>query len=201
MARYVNLLAGAAALAAIAAAFPAGAAVFSDDFEANPLTALNTAPIGWTMSDGTVDIVKTGDGFGITCNPGTCIDMDGSTGDAGRITTIATFGADDYVLSFDLSGNQRTADLDTVNVFLGVTPVTSITLAGGAGFTHYAFAVTGSGAIAFEGVGGDNIGLILDNVELVTTSTHSVVPEPGTLAILGGSLAAFGLMRRRRRSS
>jgi PEP-CTERM motif len=56
-----------------------------------------------------------------------------------------------------------------------------------------AFTVLVAGQISFENVAapGDNVGLILDNVRLES------VPEPGSLLLLGGSLAALAYRRRR----
>jgi len=72
----------------------------------------NLAAFSVVPNSGTVDLVHTGDGFGIVCagGPGGCIDLDGSTGDAGIIVSkpAFSFGAGDQVnLSFLISGNQR----------------------------------------------------------------------------------------------
>src|ERR1044072_9276865 len=63
-------------------------------------------------ASGNVDLVHTGDGFGIVCagGAGGCIDLDGSTYDAGIIVSkpAFSFGAGDQIdLSFLISGNQR----------------------------------------------------------------------------------------------
>ena len=83
------------------------------DTEAGPAgsSALNyTGFTNWTVSDGTVDVVATSNPWGITCAGGTgkCVDLDGSTGDAGKLTSdMLSLAAGDYLLSFDISGNQR----------------------------------------------------------------------------------------------
>lgn len=198
MARFLNLLTGVVALAAIAGASPAGAAVvFFDNFDADP-TGLNATPAGWTVTTGTVDIVNVSSD-GINCVTGNCIDTDGSSFQAGTMSTNATFGPDNFVLSFYLSGNQRTPSDDTVNVFFSGTLVDSITVAWLDPFALHSYNVSGSGRVTFAAEGGDNFGAVLDNVQLATAA--AAVPEPGTLATLGGGLATFGLMRRRRRAS
>jgi hypothetical protein len=102
------------ALAAAAFAAPAGAAVvYSNNFDAENggNTALNYNSFnGLTVSNGTVDLVKSGD-FGIICagGSGSCVDLDGSTNDAGLTSSnVFAFNAGDRVaISFDWSGNQR----------------------------------------------------------------------------------------------
>ena len=69
--------------------------------------------INWTVSGGTIDYIRSG-GFGIACVGGTggCLDMDGSTGNAGRITSRQLFTFDSgvqYFIELMLSGNQRGA--------------------------------------------------------------------------------------------
>lgn len=193
MDRYLSLLTGAVALMA-AAASPAGAAVvFLDDFNAET-PQLNAAFDNWTVSSGTADVVASGT-FSITCNVN-CVDLDGSTGNAGVFTSNQTFGPGNFVLSFDLSGNQRGYAPDTVQIFYGATLLDTIVVASTDPFATHSYNVSGSGQIRFENVGGDNVGAILDNVKLATA-----VPEPSTLAMIGTGLAALGLWRRRRHSS
>lgn len=59
------------------------AVVFSDDFDAS-VSGLTVVPTGWTVSDGTVDVVSGG-----FCVAGQCVDLDGSTGNAGDRTGYA----------------------------------------------------------------------------------------------------------------
>ena len=56
-----------------------------------------------------VSIVSSGD-FGIDCvgNAGGCIDLDGSTNNAGVLTSnVMPLGMGLYTLSFDLAGSRR----------------------------------------------------------------------------------------------
>lgn len=99
------------AASALALSLPAQAAtVFSDNFDGESASSvLNYSGFAnFTVSDGTVDYLK---GYpGLTCASGGCVDLDGSTGNGGRLTSngIFAFGAGDRVtLTFDLSGSQR----------------------------------------------------------------------------------------------
>lgn len=104
-------------LLAIATLFAANTAsaqvLLSDNFNglAGGNSSLNfTSFPNWTVLSGTVDVVKSGD-YSITCTggSGSCIDLDGSTGQAGTIgTQTFFFGAGErFNLTFDMSGNQR----------------------------------------------------------------------------------------------
>ncbi len=87
----------------------ADTAVFSDNFDGegapgasvlNYGTASGTSFAQWTISDGTVDLVAIPDVYGIASCPGSasgkCVDLDGSTHDAGVMTSKAlTLGARD----------------------------------------------------------------------------------------------------------
>lgn len=115
------------ATAALAlASLPASAAVvFSSSFDAENggNSALNyTGWSGWTVSNGSVDLVRSGN-FGIGCRggSGSCVDLDGSTGDAGRFTTgYFNFNAGDVVRGdWYLSGNQRNGSTEA-NLFQSV---------------------------------------------------------------------------------
>lgn len=170
--------------------------VFSDNFDANAL-GLNTAPTGWTMSDGTVDIIGNPGFFDFLPGNGRYIDMDGSTGDAGKITRQITLVQDMlYTLSFDLAGNQRNSGQESVAVVFGSTGA-SYTLAQSLNFITFSMTftptTTGAYTLSFEGAGRDNIGMLLDNVNV------TAVPEPSTYALMALGLAAIGAAARRRR--
>jgi len=187
---------------------PAGAVIlFSDNFDAEPnpggLAGLNyNAFTKWDVSDGTVDFIAQGD-FGLSCagGSGKCVDMDGTSGDAGRIDTKTTFNLapGTYQLSFDFSGNQRGGDPDTLffgvtNALFAVEPLVPpdqpfITLSG-----QFTVLLPTSGTIFFDHAGGDDVGIILDNV--VFESLTAAVPAPAAGFLLGTGLLVTILRRK-----
>ena len=171
--------------------------IFSDNFDANVL-GLDTVPTGWTVTDGTVDII--GDGyFDFIPNSGKYIDLDGSVNDAGVLTKslLLTAGLT-YTATFDLAGNHRNSSPETVTSILGVglgNVSNTFSLAETAGWTSFSLTftpfVTGNYILSFGNSGGDNIGMLLDNVVVS-------VPDGGaTIALLGLALTGLGLLRRR----
>lgn len=196
---YKTLLKGfLAASFCLAAASTSAATLFSDDFDGET-AGLNASLTQWNITDGTVDVIDSG-GFGISCvgSAGRCIDLDGTSGNAARIETMMTFNLSpgDYVLSFALSGNQRGASSnDTVDIFFDALALDTITLPFDAPFATFAIPFTlstaANGRIIFDHAGGDNIGLILDNVRL-DSEDITLVSEPATLILFG--IGAFGLV-------
>ena len=121
------------ALALIAAAaLPAQAlTVFSDDFETG-VKGGNVTPTGWMVSDGSVDVVYPGWFGGLCLSGGRCVDLDGSTGNAGVLSQSLNLNAGwTYTLSFDIAGNRRNAGSETVLVSFGSASST-LTLANAA---------------------------------------------------------------------
>ena len=188
---------GAVALAVVAlaaAASPASATViFSDDFDLNAL-GLNTTPAGWSAVGGTVDIVGAGGPFASLCaggpSPSRCIDLDGSTGNAADLqTSIVVPTAGSYLLSFWLQPNDRVVGSDTVTISFGsYSEIFTLPSLGNNAdsWTFYQRSVSFGGAgaqtLSFDHAGGDNVGILLDNVQVETA-----VPEPGTLLLLGAA--------------
>lgn len=186
-----------AGIVAITAGAQAGI-LFSDSFDAEHAgsASLNYSGFAnWSITRGTADVIGNGNwDLSPDAGHGIYVDLDGSTGLAARMASVP-FALDpgDYELSFQLAGSQR-GDTNTVHVsFLDYSQ--TIALASNAPFTTFTAPITvsaaTSGSIVFDHDGGDNIGLLLDNVELRS------VPSPsggGALAIL----AVMTALRRRR---
>jgi len=194
------LAAGAIALAAQANAIT----IFSDDFngENGGVGVLNyTGFANWTVSDGAVDLIGNGY-FDFYPGNGLYVDMDGSRNDAGKMTSSAiNVAAGDYVLSFMLGGNARGGQNDIVDVLVATGWASqSYTLSPSDPLATYTltFSVPSATSInlVFEGLGGDNVGAILDNVKLDSRQGQGV-PDGGMSAmLLGMGLLAAGMGRK-----
>ncbi|HIV73148.1 MAG TPA: PEP-CTERM sorting domain-containing protein [Candidatus Aquabacterium excrementipullorum] len=170
------------------------AAIFTDNFDANPL-GLNITPTGWSVSSGSVDVI--GDGyFDFLPGNGRYLDLDGSTSSAGVLSrSLLLAGNTSYIATFQLAGNHRNGNSDAVNVTFGDAQA-SYTLVPSAGFTTYSLAFTtgasGNYTLSFDDQGADQMGALLDNVSV------AAVPEPGGTALMLGGLATVAIMRRRK---
>ena len=192
--------------------------VFGDNFDsevgagsgASGLSEINyTGFAQWSVSNGSVDLVHQGDFGPIDCfgGSGNCVDLDGTTNDAGVMTSIGiALDPGLYRLDVYLAGTSNNfapappaSDTNRVNVSLGSFIDTNIELAQGDPFTLVSelFTVQGPTGGIFEIVisneGGDNFGAILDSVSIVA------VPVPAALWLFGSACGfAFAARRRKR---
>jgi len=190
------LLAGLVAGASTAQA----AVVFSDDFNADTLGLNYTGFVnGWTVSDGTVDLIGTGF-FDLHPGNGNYVDLDGSTSNAGVLTQSLSLTAGvTYTASFSLGGSNR-GDTNLVDVMFG-TSLSNFTLLSADPLATQSISFTpgsdGTSTLSFSNGGGDNLGAILDNVMVSTPA----IPEPETYALMLAGLGLMAAVARRRRKA
>lgn len=174
--------------------------IFDDNFNAynGGVGVLNFSTFGgnWTISNGTVDLIGNGY-FDLHPGNGLYIDLDGSTGAAGKmVSKPIALGAGSYELSFGLGGSRRNNDNEvSVSVDVGIAS-TSYTVLSAAPFVTQTMVFTLLAPqninLVFKNAGGDNVGAILDNVKL------NAVPDGGlTAGLLGMAFLGLAVCRRK----
>ncbi|UCG60018.1 MAG: hypothetical protein JSU70_10945, partial [Phycisphaerales bacterium] len=134
------------------------------------------------------------------------IDLDASTPSAGRIASFPIFlKSGEYTLSFDLAGlhwnshesGQESLDHAAIKVGPGSLLSKSSSLPAADPFVTFAEAFTvdadaaTSSLMSFEGVGGDNLGVLLDDVNLQYIHT----PSSGAVLLAGLGAGLIGWLQ------
>lgn len=173
------------------------AVILADDFDGNAV-GLERTPSGWRVHDGSVDLKGPGLDPHLCAGPGVCVDLDGSSNDAGVLEReIDLLGGFDYRLSFLLAGNRRLSGNETGVVRFGTASLAYLLTDRQTDYVDYELrflpSVSGRYSVSFANDGGDNGGAILDQVRI----TRQDVDAPSALAAFG--MAGAWLLGRRRR--
>lgn len=177
---------------------PASAAIISlvDNFDSEGTSLNYNSFANFDVLNGSVDTIGSGQ-YGIQCfgGVGVCIDLDGSSNNAGELITKDLFAAGAYTLQFAISGNQRFGS-DALTVSLGDYLETFIVASNDPFIViNRLVNITSVSQLIFSNAGNDNLGVILDNVSVEL----STVPVPAAFWLFGSALIGFmGLKRKSR---
>jgi hypothetical protein len=169
-----------------------------DNFDSE-LRGLNyTSFHNWNVTAGSVDLLGPGF-FDVIPGHGYYVDLDGSTNQGGTLESKQLFAPGTYDLSFLLAGNHRGFPADTAFVSLGDASTSGVVPSGFPPtiFTFH-FTTHVAGHLKFRNSGGDNRGVLLDDVRL---SGPAPVPEPSSLVLAGFGVCGLlsKAIRRRQR--
>jgi hypothetical protein len=191
----------------------AQASIFSDNFDAEG-PGLNLVPAGWSLTQGSVDIIGQNTVFDYYPGHGQYIDLNGTTNQYGGIRTNQLFGPGTYRVNFKLgssvggAGGVDSATTPKVTeILLGNSKPVFVSLPSlPAAWTSQDFILTTtiSGSLAFNSMPDINIGSpynryvgnILDNVSVSSTP----LPSTWTTMLIGffglGLIAYRGTRKR-----
>lgn len=202
-----SLIAAAAfAMGAMWAQASQAAPIFFDDFNSTAQSLNQYTFAKWDVTAGSVDVIGDGGPYAfLPVGNGNYVDLNGSTGSPGQLTTRQIFAAGTYTVEFDLAGSRGGAgNVDpashTTQIAFSIGGTTqSLTLSPTAPLTHYSFTftTTGAGRLSFTDLigGNPNVGNLLDNVSV------TAVPEPSTWAMMILGFLGVGFVAYRRKSS
>ena len=157
----------------------------------------------WAVSEGVVDLIgDTGKGalYDLIPGHGLYVDMDGTflPLGAGTLSHTLNLQPGTYTLSFDLAGNQRNDDIESVTVKMGSILDEVYSLGRDDPFTtrteNFTINSETSVTLSFAGAGSDYRGMLLDNVHL----EMQTIPAPGAILLSGIGVGLVGWLRRRR---
>ena len=154
----------------------------------------------FNVTAGSVDLIGNGF-FDFYPGNGLYVDLNGSTGVSGTLTSKLVFAPGTYQLSFSLGNNSSSNGTNSVTVSLdGYNETFSRTGAVPLETINRTLAVTSASSLVFATPAGDSddTGIILDNVRLATITTTT--PEPSTVAMIASAvpLVLVHLLRRRK---
>lgn len=199
-----------ASLAAFTAVASAQTVVFSDDFQSNSTFGNNVTPAGWTAVSGDDGFVRqevTNVYAGIRkdniLTPTSAIDLSAYSAEAAA--GLIQIKYDYFIDGWDLTDSESAVAEYTINgtVWTAFSSIYTADVGSASAFESETITLAGNAALAsadfnirFNVTGADhfNDNFAIDNVSV------TVVPEPGTYALLAG-LAAFSFVALRRRNA
>jgi hypothetical protein len=168
--------------------------IFKEDFEGNSWS-LNATPTGWSVTNGTVDIGNANEWTSYpTKYDGTVIDLDGSTRQSGLLAYSQYLEeSKEYRLTYSIAGNWRDEQADTLKVVFGGSSET-FSVSPSQLFEQKSLsfrpATSGIYAIQFQNGGGDDIGILLDEVNILEIGEFQTNNNPTGIPSISGDLKA-----------